>query len=502
MGSPSDIHPQEVLAAEIYSYKAVIGSNDSVQASGFPYGQIIVKLPYDGEKYFPMRAAEGLRKRKNVQALKIGSVALGEPKDWKGDWKQQTGFELLEVELPLRTAEVTEEQWTADELWMQCSHEYSPEPPSYFPIQVLFQVLDRFAIPPLWLAGKGYKQKYIWAKLAKVGSTLVGDNILSFEFQITANLPSMLGDQDLVVRLETFRIAWPGIPFGDELLFYQWNPEQWNPEQWDPEKRDFIVLNWDYDPERQEILLKDIPMPPRPRQKNGNPLTIYQASIRLDLLATGKLLEEDSLSGTAIVRVDDTLLSGRDVAWMQASGERVDKTRMGPTREASNTQVTKQTSLISEFNAFLSERFNEKRSFIFRHWVFPGVTRQGARENDVIAILLDMEFSSERPDPEEPDPEEPRPGEGKIVRKRTVLRPGQEPTDLYIWIELTEEVTTSTTREKKGEEAETYRTQISTQVLAINFYAQMDGDGARLARDAETLMRRLKKQFAAVADLR
>lgn len=136
------------------------------------------------------------------------------------------------------------------------------------------------------------------------------------------------------------------------------------------------------------------------------------------------------------------------------------------------------------------------KSFISRHWVFPGVRFHPARYSDVVAVLMDMGYF-----PDEPK-EKKEVDEGKITVKLHLLQPGQEPAELFIWIQLTEELTTTTTRERKLEEEETYRTEISTRVLAIDFYAQMDGGVEILTRDAENLMQRLKDQFTAVVDLR
>lgn len=429
MGSLIDIHPAEVAATETYGYKAGIGSNDYVEAGGLPQGHITVGLPYDGEKYFPVGCAEELREGPGLQTLKIGAVALGKPKDWKGDWKQQTGFELLDVELPLRTAGVTEEQWTADELWLQCSHDYNPELPGYFPIQVLLKVLDSYTVPPTLLWGDGYKENAVWEYLAKAGTRIERDNVLRLEFRIQANLPSILGGETLVVHLETLRFSWPGIPARRQFRFFHW----------DPGKMELVELSWDYEPAGREILLKDVPMRPVSQRKNGNPLTTYEASIYMELLfASGRLAEEDHLSGKAVVRVDNTLLSGRDVTWIQASGARA----------GSSVQVIRQTFLKSEFDASLSEQFNEKRSFISRHWVFPGVSFQPARYNDVVAVLLDMGYV---PDPPNENKEE---DEGKIIVKQQVIQAGQGQYELYIWIQLAEELTITTTRERKLEEDE------------------------------------------------
>jgi hypothetical protein len=474
VGSLLDIHPAEVLVIENYRYKAKVRKNDSLKISGLPMGLVRMRLPYDGEHYFPRSSAEWIKERSELASLKIGSVALGEPKDWNGTWEQQIGVEVLDVEIPLRTADVSEEQWSADELVIECSHEYKPEQPHYFPIQVQIEVLDRYAIHPMWLVEKYYQKDEFWKQLTEASSRVLSGKNLSFEVTVKVNLPSILGGNDLMVRLERMTFGWPKIPSRSQFEMHQWNADQ---QSWD-------LLDWNYKPEQREITLGPIQMPVGPRSKNGNPLITYQTLIRVDLeFATGDLLQRDELRGTAVVHIDDTLLSGRDVAWIHASGMKSDST----------VKVKKRTILESEFEVSLSEQFEIKRSFLSRRWIFPGVSPQVARLNDIGSVLLDMGYALGNPID----------GGTRIAARRQIISPGQGLSELFFWIQMTENTPAPTTRERKLEgEEKMYRTEIPTRGLTIDLYAQMNGVGGILALDAENLMIRLKDQFTAVADPR
>jgi hypothetical protein len=200
--------------------------------------------------------------------------------------------------------------------------------------------------------------------------------------------------------------------------------------------------------------------------------------------ASADLLQKDKLFGKAVVEIQDMLLSGRDAGWIDGSGRRSDK----------DIKVSKRTLLEAEFEASLLEKFDVKRSFLSRKWIFPGVSLQTSRMDDIKSVLLDMGFIEAAAIEEE---------KRRLFRIRHALGADQETSEFIVWIQLTENpLPVVTTRERKVEDSETYRTEIKTGELTIDFYAQMNGAGGVLAMDAETIMSRLKDQFSAVADMR
>jgi hypothetical protein len=472
VGSITDIKPEKIAVAETYRYEAVVRRNDSIKAIPPPRGQVVIHLPYDGENYFPVQAAEELAQKQELDTLKIGAVALGDPKDWKGNWDQKLGVDLLDVEIPLRTNEVTEEQWAADELLIQCTEEYSPDPPEYFPIQINVRVLDTHAIHPVWLNQDNFQKDIFWEMLSEASSKILRSNTLSLEIEVKASAPSILGGKDLKVCLEQLLFSWPKVPSRSQFQILQMSSNY--------QKVSYVA--WDYEPARRKIILENIEMNYVPG-KLGNPLSAYRAVIRINLeFGVGDLLKADQFAGSAVVRVDDCLLSGRDVAWIGWNGR----------RNHSSTKITKKTLVEVDFVASLFEQFAVRRSFISRRWIFPGVTLQPARLNDIISVLMDLGYIDVRPVN----------GNGRIFGNRRIVSSGEGQTELWVWIQLQEELSTTTTRERKMEDTETYRTEIPTHVLAINFFGQMNGSGEVLAQDAENLMSRLKDQFTAIADLR
>ncbi|MBE0671414.1 MAG: hypothetical protein IH588_12560 [Anaerolineales bacterium] len=468
MTSIIKISPKEILATESYKYKIDIRNNVSVELDSEPQGTLEVLMPYDGEKYFPKDAADELLKDNSLDQLQIGWLALGRPKDWQGDWRQKIGAEILEVRIPLRMNGVSEENWTADEDLAHLRHQYTLEWPRYYPINIDLEVLDAEA-----------ESKFI--KLMEADRLKSeGTSLLSFEMLIQVNLPTYQDGVDVSVELDRLTLTWPKFASRKQIQIHMLQLGPADSKEW-------TKVEWSYVPQRNEIdvILDPVKLKPN-RPITGNPLSVFWTIFHFDFLfSIGDLLEKDELVGSATFRVKNSLLSGRDVAWINADGrERKDTTE----------RILCQTLITSSFTAHLSNRFANKQSFISREWRFPGVSFSPARAKDITSILQDHGYLIIPRDDNQ---------DGMISAWRSIVQSEHEPYILYIFIVAQGMGATSTKRERRKDvEDDIYVTEINTQDLVIRLRAQINGPGRILALDVDEIMLRLKNHFAAVADLR
>lgn len=489
MKPATKIKPKEIVIKEEYIYQAGISKNDYIKMVSDPLGKIKIQVPYDGERYFPMQSSNALMSEKDLDHLRIGWLAVGEPKDWEGNWLQKVGADVLDVNIPLRTDEINEEDWTADEFSALFLHDYFLERPRYYPISIDLEVRDYAAISPFMVSRdlrKLAKDDDFWKLLFEKSSEIYQGNNLSFEIVIQISLPTVLVNKDISVGLEKLILIWPKFPPKEQFQIWQL----------DTKKGNWKNVDWVYEPDRNEIVLAYLEMN-QVGSKNGSPLTKYWSIIRVDLMfASGDLIKEDKIDGKAIIKVENALLSGRDVAWINLDGQK-DK--------AAN--VKKQTVIDASFKAFLSDRFANKQSFISRAWRFPGVSLTPSRIVDIVSILQDQGYSIIYPDiinnDENQDTQKEKETErGHIVGRRLVIESEQDPYELKVFIDVRGTALTTTKRERRIAEEETFITEIPTQELLINYFAQINGPGRIVALDADNIMLRLKEQFSTVADLR
>ncbi len=468
MASIIKVSPKEILATESYKYKIDIRNNVSVEMDSEPQGTIDVFMPYDGEKYFPKDVADELLKNKSLDQLQIGWLAVGEPKDWQGDWRQKIGAEILEVNIPLRMNGMSEEKWATDENLAQLNHQYTLDWPRYYPINIDLEVLDAEA-----------ESKFIKLMEAdKLKSE--GTSLLSFEMLVQVNLPTYPEGVDMSVELDRLILTWPKFASRKQIQIHLLQLGSVDSKEW-------RKVEWSYVPQRNEIEVILDPVTVKPnRPITGSPLSVFWVIFHFDFLfSIGDLLEKDELVGSATFRVKNSLLSGRDVAWINGDGrERKDTTE----------RIHCQTLITSSFTAHLSNRFANKQSFISREWRFPGVSFSSARAKDITSILQDYGYLIIPRDDNQ---------DGMISAWRSIVQPEHEPYILYIFIEAQGVGATSTKRERKENVADDiYVTEINTQDLVIRLKAQINGPGRILALDVDEIMLRLKNHFAAVADLR
>jgi hypothetical protein len=214
----------------------------------------------------------------------------------------------------------------------------------------------------------------------------------------------------------------------------------------------------------------------------------------------GELIRARQLGGEVSIRINNLLLSGRELAWLTASGER-------PRRRDEAPSLTQQSVLKGDFIVMLHDQLSLRHTATYRRWSFPGVDLSYSRLSDVAAGLRDLGYQIDSlDDGRAKEDQEQQPGPqhqtGFIRAHRSGTLPNGNPVDLELEICMRTEKPAETRRERQIPEGMLVSTEQSTNDLIIEAYSRMEGPGNLLDMDLEQMMLILQKRLATVAELR
>ena len=496
-----DVVPERVSAREVYTYDMKIRANPDirlVEGSDEPdrsLGEISIDVPYDGYDHFSSQAAERLRGMisgwSDVPVTgQIGWLAVGKPPDWEFEWHPQSGMDLHAVQIPLLNSILNDTAlWTADTFRAVIRHEYHPEPPNFIPMRIEMQVYDnaqdsreRFWRTKETVAASD-RAKSIPGILEMLDGEPLQGGQLVIALSITAFMPTFMASERVSVVVDQWKFKWPTIAPGWQLKVESLNPEQ--------------NVFWRYDPDDQTVELSTLATK-RGEPETGSLLVPFCCELLLTLDSPGQVISQDELEGSVRLSIDGCLLSGRQVAWLNASGQRVQK-------ESELLDI--RTILKVRFAATLSDQFRHRRTAAYRQWYLPGVRLSPTRLDDIAAALRDIGYKIL----EEPSllaiNRKTKNGDGEIVigvvlGQRLEISRDQEPTVLQIEVWALPTSPASTQRKRDIPEGGEVSTVWDTNDLILQARGQMTGPGSLLALDMDELMSQLKSRFNAVADLR
>ncbi|MCU0485831.1 MAG: hypothetical protein MUC85_06925 [Anaerolineales bacterium] len=465
----ADIIPETIQVTESYHYLLQVRANYDTILDGEPQGVIRLEVPYDGGKHFSKEVAEEIAEYASLDLhpsaqAQIGWVAMGAPRGLENRWELPTTAEIMPVRIPLKGGGIfRESQWTRDDLRAVLRHTYTPIAPRYWPLQMEFKVYDDQTVPQDNLED--------YYKLIAAGS--VGPGEIIFELAVTVYLPDLLQQDQVKAWLEDLEIEWPTIA-------PKWQLDIFQEPKGDPtlQKRE-----WHYNPANRQVELHHLTMELGDR-KPGSPLVPYVCKLRLHLRVPGKVVmtNNHTLRGKLRLCLDGVLLSGRQAAWLDAAGVRL---------EASKAKIGHRSDLVGQFTILLVDQFQVRRTTTKRLWHFSGVAWSYYRQDDIGAILRDLGYtiSFDR--------------EKKWVEgKRITIVSGKYPTPLSISITAIPSATGKTQRERTIPDGLTITTETETSDLILYVVGRGQAGVSELARDLETIMVKLNQQFKVVADLR
>jgi len=476
-----DVHPERITVEEIYAYEMKIRENPATELLKPPEGLVYIEVPYDGHKSFSPEAARKIGKsfasyRGAASTGRIGWLAMGKPFNWEQEWNPQLGVETVPVHIPLHDEHLRDDVlWTADELRAVIRHPFSPAKPRSLPLSIDLQVYDDETVPAQSL------EEYF--NLLQMGGVRLGELVLDLDF--TLKIPYGILNQTVQVWLDRCEVEWPTIVTSDQLEVQQrrLKEKEEDPQQ-DPAEPPKNI--WRYNPDRKVVEICRLRMHQH-KLKVGSPLVPYFCQLRFLLRSPGEVISQDILQGQARVRVDGALFTGREIAWMDAFGQR----RKGP-REL----VKSRTFFEAAFVANPSDKFDRRVTNTFRRWYFPGVALSVPWQETVAACLRDLGYQVSWP--EKSDQQERDTVSGERLETAAV----DQPMQLSIGIKALNTKLTPTRRERELQGGILVSTEMDTCDLVLQVRGQAHGPGSLLALDLEKLMAMLKSQFAAVMDLR
>lgn len=483
-----DAVPEKITACEQYAYKIFISASPDTEFLEAK-ASIELEVPYDGHRCFSKEAMKNLEEALSQQngatpkSGLIGHLALGAPYNWETDLSRSAKPTFHPIEIPLQMGSFNKDQWGTDQWRVKVTEEYSLNDLHFPPIEVDIQMFDDVLSSPGTPFEEFIQQRFKENLL---------EGAVVFDFTVRVPLPKIVERPDVRVTLEELELAWPTIaaPWQMQWILVEPAGSQGN----------FSTIP-QYNTQRRAILLENIPTE-REIEDSQSPLVYYKSHLRMLMILPGLFITDEDgainsrLSGKVKSRIDNLLLSGREIAWMRTSGA------------LSNTEppkIVQQTEILAEFSAVLSERSANRTLTTYRQWVFPGVNLTEARAADVAAALFDLGYHMCDM------------GQGRTVRfstsgnsietarmvadKTSRIGEKNELGKMQIEIQL-KKVAAGTTARERELKGVVVSTDLPTSDLMLQLRGMMSTAGSLLDHDTAQLMNLLNKRFANVADLR
>jgi hypothetical protein len=468
-----NVRPEQVQAQEFYAYELIASAHPQTQSSAPPAGEVRVQIPYDGFRHFPRQAARQLGKQLGSATSKVaegqaGWLAVGTGLDWGGDWSRSLGVESVPVTIPLRGEKLLSgEGWIADEVRAVADYGYTPDSLPFWPIRLDVQVCDDVPVP---------------VESLRQGAWQMQPGQLVVELVVSAYIPTALctPDKRIEVEMECMELDWPTTAAAWQLGISQVDSPP------PPGGADERQVSWRYNPDNSAVELRGV----RARRSDpepGSPLTPYRCHLRLVLRSPGQLIAKGELGGSVRLRLGGVLLSGREIAWIGATGYR-------------RGEASQKTLLEASFTAPLNQRLGCRQATTCQRWYFPGISLSVDRMADVAAALHDLGYQVKQQAMSEA-------ASGQLAATRLVSLADGELATLHVQL-LAEHTPSLQARETASRQGEGTgmpqpRQPAGEGVGGIVIHAQgkLQGPASIVGLDLNRLMSMLKKRLAAVADV-
>lgn len=483
--------PQSIEVVETYQYQITLGSNPTCQLSSAqdnPIALVRVKVPYDGYQHFPVSSARSVIDDLGAfndttpgQAV-IGWLGISEPYDWLIGRRESDGLEFIEpVKVLLRDEHLLSPQdWVSDSQVCLNEHEYTPAKPRYSPVMLEMKIWDStsdhtvYNQQALEAVSKAKNSVEIIKLLS--GEMLQG-GVFVMDLFIEMMLPSDINPAEIQPDMTRLGLNWVVIPQPEELLIYDWSQG----------KR----VEWRYNPDTGMIEIPNIKLTPTEAARGSN-LRPYRANLSLIIRQASKVILESEMKGSLAVDVNGLLLSGRQVAWMDTTGRRVDAKEL----------VRMKTVLKAGFEIDLNHLFLNRQAVAYRQWVLPGVVLTPARLDDLAGALSDLGYELKREDTPAgnlaPGDNLEKPVFGHVAGERWEVQKDREPVHLAIDLWAVQVAPSQTEHEVTGSQG-TVRTTLTTSDLLISACGRSSCQGSFLASDLDRLMAILKSRLMSIA---
>lgn len=483
--------PQSIEVVETYQVQITLGNNPTCQLSGAqdnPNGLVRVTVPYDGYQHFPISSARSVIEDLGAfdpatpsQAV-IGWLGISEPYDWLFGRRESDGLELIEpIKVLLRDERLLSPQdWVSDSQMCLNEHEYTPAKPRYSPVNLKMKIWDSTSDyyvvvkQALEAASKARNSVEIIQLLS--GEMLQG-GVFMMDMTIEMMLPSDINPAEIQPDVTRLGLNWVVIPQPEELKIYDWGLEKY--------------VEWRYNPDAGMIEMPNMKLTPAEPARGSN-LRPYRANLSLVIRQASKVILESEMKGSLALEVNGLLLSGRQVAWMDTTGRRVDAREI----------VRMKTVLKAAFEIDLNHLFLNRQAVAYRQWVLPGVVLTPARLDDLAGALSDLGYELKKEDTPaagmSPGDNPEKPVFGHVAGERWEVQQDWEPVNVAIDLWAMQVAPSQTEHEVTGSQG-TVRTTLTTSDLLISARGRSSCQGSVLAGDLDRLMAILKSRLMSIA---
>ncbi len=377
--------PSRVELTETYQMEQDISKNRSLRQVGDGAGRITIRVPYDGAEFFTRQAvADVERAPAGEHRATIGHLLLSGPMGTTGllpGVRPHGTSGSLPLSVPVATAHGPLDL-TGDRQECRIDHDYRPEDPSIYPIELGVRIDDPDSMTDLSEAvldrmteGREEPSRII-ERLRQQGGF---SNELLLLLTVRVSLPVRPGKPYPRPVVKHMSIAWPALTSlrSTQLLRPGGHGRLEN-----------VPVR--YNPARGRLEWQDLPVPQVPAE--GELRSQYVASVLLVIGHPGELYQQRELEVETRVEIPDHLLSGLDARLFDATGR----------PQARPPKLT--TRLHTHATVYPDDIFAVRRFLPYQQFVFDDVIPDERRITDIMTVLRHARFKVERipsPDPQD-----------------------------------------------------------------------------------------------------
>jgi hypothetical protein len=387
--------PEKVEITERYSVAQEISKSPSMRLDGDGTGRIEAMIPYDGRTYFTRQAVDdverGVARRPGIgerQAV-IGHLLLKdhEKTDLRNAMRRHNQAGVIPLAVPVTSAGGSL-SLTADRQMCVIGHDYQPDAPPIYPIELDIDLLDPDNLP------LDFRDADTLAKLSADSTAYFIEKLrqeASFSSELLlvivarVSIPVKEGYRRLTPTVKRVSVDWPTIT---SLRTTQLEVADWSTARENPELRSVPVR---FNPVKARLEWENIPVrQPNDRGANASVgVRLYHSDVMmLHIGEPGELFNEQKLKVTAEVEVPDYLLSGLEARLFDATGN------MQESQPKLTTRLHIRTDLYPD-DVFAKRTFSPYQQF-----VFDDIVPDEMRITDIVTVLRNAKFAISGPWPD------------------------------------------------------------------------------------------------------
>jgi hypothetical protein len=452
--------PTSVKLSEYYFYEKKLSRNPFIGPGQSPEGKIEIIVPYDGDQYFTRQAYNDVKRQLNDktshdnQKAQCGHLAFTdyERTDLRHVLGLNNHYGSLPLSIPIFGQGITSiEQLYQDTHTSKITHEYMPNWPDGWPIEVQLELWDEETL------NAGTEDQQLAQVAEQINKQINFRPNLLIKSRLILNLPSHLAPEGIQPRLTQISINWPAFTSFRGLHLYI-GPAS---------KEEYGVM---YDPRTRSLEWGNLPM--NKISEESSPALKVFGTEWMDLSTDypGELYKQSSIEGVASIEIPGFLLSGTQVRLFNAIGEQI-----------RDTSLMVVSHLNIKFELFLDEAFARRKLAPYQHLYFDEVIPDKMRIADIKTAIVDRGFRIESSTSQ---------AENDFIKAKRLEGPDE--MNLFVLIEGKRQEAQRETQIKGGQ---TFTSSTESGDLKVYIRGEMHGNSKRLTQEMNALHSSLNERF-------